>query len=732
MGIRNTFIRFFDNERYLQVETLYNTAKEKYYRGFALFNSINSMVDLPNDFDYKEIVCENIDTIKHYDSVLKSYDEIRKNSKEGLAYYVNEKKMRMPDHMGILEEKDQFQLKETLVGSAKTIKEYTSIIKTYNQIKYKHRDGFDRFISLNISQDVDGTIGFMRLICSKERKILNYDNVIKQYNRLLSKRKGAIRLFLNRDDIEQVAYTTKEEVVSNEGKIEQINSILKEYLSIKSLYPNAVDSYLAEHTPDVKSLTFIKDHLELFQISELFYIKVSEKHKNTLCLFGLSEKDLTSVSMDSHKAKMFFLEYLSMKKASYNEPVFSMENDISVFFKYIQDSARSLLGASQIINPDGTRVANKYFKASRSFQWDKENLSDLCEITRLAHQNNYTLRQVYSLIVKKKDDILSYYNMKGKAASLTFSLIIDYFTDKDLREYLELLENEKDIRSKASYIAFQYRKGLKACCPSSVSWGENRTIEQCMEIINKEKLIMQKNTDIENEERKQREQEEREREERLRRQKESEKNRLISKLSSWYTNAYGIKHMWMYAYLPTNCGIYANDEEWDIRNLIWAFKNNPSKPARHYTYSEALNVIVKNAVLILEKDLGSDLSKITLVCVPSSNKVINERRFKAFSEQLCKETGMTNAFSKIEIIQDAIPKREGGTTDAVLRFDCSFFKNRYILIFDDIMTSGRSVEHLRQQMNQMGAMTIGALTIGKTIYEHVAEDPISFYKRRFW
>ena len=145
-----------------------------------------------------------------------------------------------------------------------------------------------------------------------------------------------------------------------------------------------------------------------------------------------------------------------------------------------------------------------------------------------------------------------------------------------------------------------------------------------------------------------------------------------------------------------------------------------------------MKIIVKNAVLILEKDLGSDLSKITLVCVPSSNKDINERRFKAFSEELCEKTGMTNAFPKIEITQDAIPERDGGTGNPVLSFDNSFFKNRYILIFDDIMTTGRSIERIRQQMIKMGATPIGALTIGKTIHEHVSEDPISLYKRPYW
>ena len=705
MGIKNTFIKIFDNERYIRVETLYGTAKEMHSRGFALFNSIYNMIDLPDDFDYKEYVGKKIDIIKRYDEVLNQYDVIRESWEVGLVYFANERKIHMPDHIGIIDEKSLYSLKEQIVNNYQIIKEYNLIVRKYRLIKSSYFEGLNRFVRIYPSPYVYETIDFMKYVNSNERTIKSFDYVIKKYDQLLSNRKEAIRLFLNIKGVVQVDYSIKEKVISNERRINQIHQTLSEYKSTKALCPNAVKFYLSEHAPDLQSFVFIKNHREVFQTAEIFYRKVSERLKSKLFLFDLSEKDLTSVSLDNHNAKKDFHDYIATKTVSYNDPVFSMPNDVNVFFDIIQ-------------SPLFPKIQRK-----------EETLADLCNIAKIANQNTYTLSSGLSLIIGKEDAILGFYKENGIHDSLSFSSIIDYFSDKRLKDYLDLYEKEKGIRNQASHIANYYSKGFKACFPAAMYWGTEWTIGQCMDVINKEKIIIQKNGEIEAAERRQQEQEERERIERQRRQREAESNRLLSKISHWYTNKYGIKHMWMYAYLPTSSDIYADEDEWDVRNLIWAFKNNPSKPARHYTYSEAMNRIVDNAVLILQKDFGSDLNKITLVCVPSSNRTINERRFETFSDELCKRTGMTNAFSKIEIIEEAVPRRDGGTGDPVLRFDKTFFKDRYILIFDDITTTGRSVALIKQKMNELGAKTLGALTIGKTIHEHVSEDPISIYKR---
>ena len=90
-------------------------------------------------------------------------------------------------------------------------------------------------------------------------------------------------------------------------------------------------------------------------------------------------------------------------------------------------------------------------------------------------------------------------------------------------------------------------------------------------------------------------------------------------------------------------------------------------------------------------------------------------RYKEFSNLLCANTGLTNSFDQINIIKDATPKHLGGTGKPELSYNNDFFNGRYVILFDDVITSGHSLFRMKRIIESMGATVICAFTIGKTM-----------------
>ena len=83
------------------------------------------------------------------------------------------------------------------------------------------------------------------------------------------------------------------------------------------------------------------------------------------------------------------------------------------------------------------------------------------------------------------------------------------------------------------------------------------------------------------------------------------------------------------------CDFEASQYDWDIRNMIWDFKANPHKPMSIETimrlHKDVISVIVDNMEKCLNHFFGEDTKYLTLVCVPSSQAVINQRRYEDFA-----------------------------------------------------------------------------------------------------
>ena len=191
----------------------------------------------------------------------------------------------------------------------------------------------------------------------------------------------------------------------------------------------------------------------------------------------------------------------------------------------------------------------------------------------------------------------------------------------------------------------------------------------------------------------------------------------------------------MYYYYPTTCDFEVSQYDWDIRNLIWNFKANPLRQMSNETiiklHEEAVSEIVVDMEKCLKHFFGDDTRYLTLACVPSSKAVINHRRYKDFSEIICERTHMENGYQYIRITIDGEAKHVGGNNEAIYEIDNEFFKDKNILIFDDVITSGRSMEQLRSRLLGIGANVIGGFSIGITKHEWRANHPIDLIEKDF-
>ena len=58
-----------------------------------------------------------------------------------------------------------------------------------------------------------------------------------------------------------------------------------------------------------------------------------------------------------------------------------------------------------------------------------------------------------------------------------------------------------------------------------------------------------------------------------------------------------------------------------------------------------------------------------------------------------------------------------------------WFREKFVLLFDDVITSGKSIENIKLKMEKAGAFVIGGFSIGKTMHKRQGVNPIDEIER---
>lgn len=172
---------------------------------------------------------------------------------------------------------------------------------------------------------------------------------------------------------------------------------------------------------------------------------------------------------------------------------------------------------------------------------------------------------------------------------------------------------------------------------------------------------------------------------------------------------------YMYHYLPKSSGLSPTEFEEINRECIWSFKDG-----RDYGIFEQVVDVLKHFFL------QSTLSNCTFVCIPASTAEKNETRYEFFSSAVAKLCDMCNGYDHITIKCDRQASHLGGESKFNLSFDEDWFKGKNVILFDDIITTGKSIKWMAERLSSFGAYVIGAITLGKTVHHHYDYDPYEF------
>ena len=204
--------------------------------------------------------------------------------------------------------------------------------------------------------------------------------------------------------------------------------------------------------------------------------------------------------------------------------------------------------------------------------------------------------------------------------------------------------------------------------------------------------------------------------------KEEEKRNLPNLLpacvSSWSSHSNSsMKHKYFFYYYPYRTyKDVASASMLDTWRTVWHFKNDPDKNVSTYEHKSALQTVTKLVEDALRSAFGSKTEYLTLVCLTASTQRKTELRYKEFTTQVCKDLNMNNAYSHIQVIEGGSAKHDGGDGSSRVSYDRYFFSGKYVVLFDDVRTTGHSLEQERQTMEELGAKVICAITIAQTIY----------------
>lgn len=109
----------------------------------------------------------------------------------------------------------------------------------------------------------------------------------------------------------------------------------------------------------------------------------------------------------------------------------------------------------------------------------------------------------------------------------------------------------------------------------------------------------------------------------------------------------------------------------------------------------------------------------TVICfVPASTHAKTQRRYQNVSSRLQQMTGFRCSYSAITKPEDSESGYMAGKSEnpaSSFNFDATFFSGKRVILIDDVITRGRTLEGTAQRLKDAGATEVIGLVVGRTI-----------------
>lgn len=198
---------------------------------------------------------------------------------------------------------------------------------------------------------------------------------------------------------------------------------------------------------------------------------------------------------------------------------------------------------------------------------------------------------------------------------------------------------------------------------------------------------------------------------------EESRNRNIQLNLSTWGRLVGKPYFFFYHYYPQRCTDISIENE-KIRNLIYRFKDGKV---------DAMKTVAKFTAQKLIKTFGIyKLRELTFVCMPEASGQIDPIPWEyEFPCIVCELTDMQNGGKKIDVVKKKTPKHLGGIEPAEYAVEEDFFQGKDVVLFDDIVTTGKSIHQSIEFLESNGANVLCVMSLANT-YDGDTSKPHSW------
>lgn len=192
---------------------------------------------------------------------------------------------------------------------------------------------------------------------------------------------------------------------------------------------------------------------------------------------------------------------------------------------------------------------------------------------------------------------------------------------------------------------------------------------------------------------------------------------VLEKVRNWNTTRFGTPYHKLFEYHSMNTDeMNEKIEDSDIQNrhLVWNFKysNERTSPRKHVN---ALYDAVIPLSAHVRSTFGELAEKLTLFCIPASTQDVHWLRYREFSRMFCERSGMKDSFHYVSVTEEKTPLHLGGKKKTNFTLDEDYFHGKVVIVFDDILTTGGTLELCRQELEKAGAKVLAAYFLGETV-----------------
>lgn len=727
---------------YNQYDQEFRKIQGNYTKGLDSYIRETELPDSEGILFRKLIVGAISEIVSRHENIIK-YESLLKDHRDGVSLYIQVNKL----------DQGAYSCISKVVRNKSTVLEYEQYEQKILQLRTDYPKGYDNYIKETELPD-SSSFFYKKSIVKASDEIVKRDTIINEYEKLYRNyKKGVSYWIYQHPQLIDLKYNDLSNIIENSDKVRKLNRWIVSIVSNKKVFPelySEILSYYSGCKTDVseqndswrvlneKSLETIFVSLENWEVSEKYRILASKYNDETKkIIFGTdSIPSVGDVSDDAIRLKQLFI---SVEKQLFPH-IKIKPQEKKVFSCDIEDKAikvrcilKSELYGSKVRFVDTYTILDFYSFAEKIFGYDMT----FDEITEFRTKNTEAVKS---------------YNLINSGKSTFY--IEDYFLigghDPKLFEHISNKNSEKNrilsLQNKLKEIKSKYPDGYRQRT-DEINYDESSSDEKKLQsLLDDQSIIIrydeikraktvvskfpeaslelygirehtsmshaQAQTVLSNKyeiERKQREINDR-------KALERKKEKYMSCVSDWYRHRFStIPHKWQcdyYKYEDNKAD--ATQEMRDTWNYIYPFKNDPKRNINPVHHQRALEKAVYWVTETLKTTFGSYVSELTLVCLTASTKENNDRRFKIFAERVCSNLNMRNAYSHINIISDGEAKHYGGKVKATKSYDRSWFEGKFIVLFDDVRTSGGSMNEEKRVLESMGATVICAITLAQT------------------